>query len=87
MERIAVLGLGLIGGSLALALHQADVAERVVGAHDAVGTGNVRAVAEGPDHLVGFGIDFDDAIVELIGDEKVSIRVRLRLRDCSGPGD
>jgi prephenate dehydrogenase len=31
MERIAVLGLGLIGGSLALALHQADVAERIAG--------------------------------------------------------
>jgi prephenate dehydrogenase len=31
MERIAVLGLGLIGGSLALALHQANLAEQIAG--------------------------------------------------------
>jgi prephenate dehydrogenase len=31
MEKIAVLGLGLIGGSLGLALHQAGVAKRISG--------------------------------------------------------
>src|SRR5215469_11154342 len=31
MKKIAVLGLGLIGGSLGLALHQADVAEHICG--------------------------------------------------------
>jgi prephenate dehydrogenase len=31
MEKIAVLGLGLIGGSLALALHQASLAKQIAG--------------------------------------------------------
>lgn len=31
MEKIAVLGLGLIGGSLALALHQAGIARQIAG--------------------------------------------------------
>ena len=31
MKKIAVLGLGLIGGSLGLALHQAGVAKHIAG--------------------------------------------------------
>lgn len=31
MKKIAVLGLGLIGGSLALAIHQANLSEQIVG--------------------------------------------------------
>lgn len=46
MEKIAVLGLGLIGGSLGLALHQAGVAKQIAG-YDSNPDATGRALARG----------------------------------------
>src|SRR5258708_30494437 len=61
MEKIAVLGLGLIGGSLALALHQAGIVRQISG-YD--GDANVTRRAKERDAITYACATVEEAVQE-----------------------